>query len=166
KNQLPTVPQLQLLVDVVDVIADGLGCDGMLPTDFLAAPAGRHAHQDVALPRAEPRTGRAGPGSPDRLGQRWIQIGAALPHAVNGQCEAFSRRAAGEIPLGLRLAAWINCAGSPSGSSRRRVRPDQRAGSRAPGQAGHRLSTTSTAGLNVARASCTGPVPRARWITA
>src|SRR5207245_4319889 len=75
----------------------------MLPTDFLAAPAGRHAHQDVALPRAEPRTGRAGPGSPDRLGQRWIQIGAALPHAANGQCEAFSSRAAGEIPAGLRL---------------------------------------------------------------
>src|SRR5690348_1470490 len=61
QHQLSAMPEVQLLVDVVDVIADRFWSDRKLPGHFLAAAPAGNPNQDVVLSPAEAAARRAHP---------------------------------------------------------------------------------------------------------
>src|ERR1700730_13192324 len=81
QNELAAVPQVELLINAIDVVADRFRRDGVFPRDLLRTETGRDADQDLAFAWTQCTRARLS-RSPDRredaFDEQRIEIEAGL----------------------------------------------------------------------------------------
>src|ERR1700686_1331986 len=99
EDELSPMPEVELLIHVVHVVADRLGRDGARTSDLLGAPAARNEVQDLPLTQAE----RAGDGLfPGTLAgegkvQKRIHVDAEPVERRDGPLQHLARGAARQV---------------------------------------------------------------------